>query len=61
VKQIETLTSTDRNYTIQSVHHTLQVLETFLDVDGAAQRITEIGERLGMNKSRVFRILNTLE
>ena len=61
MKQIETLTSTDRNYTIQSVHHTLQVLETFLDVDGAAQRITEIGERLGMNKSRVFRILNTLE
>jgi IclR family KDG regulon transcriptional repressor len=50
-----------RDYTIQALHHALNVLETFLDPDKGVQGISEIGDALDLNKSRVFRILNTLE
>jgi DNA-binding IclR family transcriptional regulator len=50
-----------REYTIQALHHLLTILETFLEPDRGVQGISEIGEALGLNKSRVFRILNTLE
>jgi DNA-binding IclR family transcriptional regulator len=50
-----------RDYTIQALHHALNVLETFLEPDQGAQGISEISEALDLNKSRVFRILNTLE
>ena len=50
-----------RDYTIQALHHALTVLETFLEPEKGVQGISEISEALGLNKSRVFRILNTLE
>lgn len=50
-----------RDYTIQALHHALTVLETFLESGKERQGISEISEGLGLNKSRVFRILNTLE
>jgi IclR family KDG regulon transcriptional repressor len=50
-----------RDYTIQALHHALTVLETFLEPDKGVQGISEIGEALGLDKSRVFRILKTLE
>ncbi len=50
-----------RDYTIQALHHALAVLETFLEPDKVVQGISEISEALDLNKSRVFRILNTLE
>jgi IclR family KDG regulon transcriptional repressor len=50
-----------RDYTIQALHHALTVLETFLEPGNAVQGVSEIGERLAMNKSRVFRILTTFE
>jgi IclR family KDG regulon transcriptional repressor len=50
-----------RDYTIQSLHHALLVLESFLETEKDVQGISRIGHELGLNKSRVFRILNTLE
>jgi IclR family KDG regulon transcriptional repressor len=50
-----------RDYTIQALHHALTVLETFLEPGNAVQGVSEIAERLAMNKSRVFRILTTFE
>ena len=50
-----------RDYTIQALHHALNVLETFLEPDRGVQGISEISEALDLNKSRVFRIPNTLE
>lgn len=55
------MTETSRDYTIQALHHGLSVLETFLEADRAVQGISEISKALGLNKSRVFRIVNTLE
>lgn len=52
---------TDRDYTIQSLHHALKVLETFLEPGRIHQGVTDISDSLGLNKSRVFRILNTLK
>jgi DNA-binding IclR family transcriptional regulator len=51
----------DRNYTIQSLHHALLVLESFLEPTRAVQGVSGISNKLGLNKSRVFRILTTLE
>ena len=58
---IVTQESPSRDYTIQALHHALNVLETFLESGRAVQGVSEIGHHLGLNKSRVFRILNTLE
>ncbi|NOZ27074.1 MAG: IclR family transcriptional regulator [Chloroflexi bacterium] len=55
------MTMAQRDYTIQALHHALVVLDTFLEADRPTQGISEISEKLGLNKSRVFRILNTLE
>jgi DNA-binding IclR family transcriptional regulator len=41
-----------RDYTSQALHHALTVFETFLEPDKGVQ---------SLKKSRVFRILNTLE
>lgn len=50
-----------RDYNISALHSALQVLESFLQTNTAEQSLTEISQRLGLNKSRVFRILATLE
>ena len=55
------MTIGDRDYTIQALGHALHVLESFLETDRAVQGVSGISESLGLNKSRVFRILNTLE
>jgi IclR family KDG regulon transcriptional repressor len=55
------MTDTARDYTIQALHHALNVLETFLEQGNAVQGISGISDGLGLNKSRVFRILNTFE
>ncbi|MFZ5918449.1 MAG: IclR family transcriptional regulator [Chloroflexota bacterium] len=55
------MAETCRDYTIQALHHALKVLETFLDANTNEQGVTEISAALGLNKSRVFRILSTLE
>ena len=55
------MTETSRDYTIQALHHGLSVLETFLEAGSATQGVSEISRKLDLNKSRVFRILNTLE
>lgn len=51
----------DRDYTIQALHHALAVPEAFLEPDKGGQVTSEIGEALGLNRNRVFRILSTLE
>jgi len=51
----------NRDYTIQSLHHALKILETFLEPGRVNQGVTQISDSLGLNKSRVFRILNTLK
>jgi DNA-binding IclR family transcriptional regulator len=48
------------DHTIQALHHTLTVLETFLKPDKGGQGSSDLADALGPNKSRVFRILNTL-
>ncbi|HEY65165.1 MAG TPA: IclR family transcriptional regulator [Caldilineae bacterium] len=55
------MAETRRDYTIQALHHALEVLEAFLETDKPTLGVSEISEKLGLNKSRVFRILNTLE
>src|SRR5574341_1193001 len=49
------------NYTIASIDAALDVLEAFADAEGDWQRITEISQKVGMTKNRVFRILSTLQ
>lgn len=51
----------NRDYTIQALYHALLVVESFLEQDRAVQGISGISHDLGLNKSRVFRILATLE
>jgi DNA-binding IclR family transcriptional regulator len=51
----------DRDYSVAVVQHTLRVLETFLEEGGEEQSAKEISDRLGLNRSRVFRLLSTLE
>jgi len=56
------MTSTSSiDYTIQALHRALEVLEAFISTDRSALSVTDISERLGLNKSRVFRILYTFE
>ena len=59
--QLRPMAEPARDYTIQALHHALTVLETFLEPDRMVQGISEISDALDLNKSRVFRILNTLE
>ena len=48
------------NYTIQSVSHALNVLESFTRTEDELG-VTELSERLGLHKNNVFRLLATLE
>lgn len=48
------------SYSIQSVENALDVLEAFCD-EGDEVRISRLSERLGMNKTSVFRLLATFE
>jgi IclR family KDG regulon transcriptional repressor len=55
------MNETNRDYTIQALYHALLVVESFLEPGRAVQGISQIADELGLNKSRVFRILTTLE
>src|SRR5512140_1629122 len=48
------------NYTIQSVSHALDILESFTRTEDE-HGVTELSERLGLHKNNVFRLLATLE
>jgi DNA-binding IclR family transcriptional regulator len=48
------------NYTIQSVSHALDILESFTKSDKELG-VTELSKRLGLHKNNVFRLLATLE
>ena len=48
------------SYSIQSVENALDVLEALCD-EGDEVRISRLSERLGMNKTSVFRLLATFE
>lgn len=54
-------TARTRDYTVESVRHALRILHTFVEDAHWEQSADEIGQRLGLNKSRVFRLLWTLE
>lgn len=49
------------SYSIQSVDNALDVLEALCDEEGDEVRISRLSERLGMNKTSVFRHLATFE
>src|SRR5258706_713678 len=49
------------NYVIQSVSHSLDVLEQFADPTAAELGVTELSKRLKLHKNNVFRLLATLE
>ena len=51
--------SSSKDYTIASVDRAVTVLEALADQPG--QGVTQLGKRLGMTKTLVFRILSTLE
>lgn len=51
---------TKESYTIQSVVHSLELLEQFHG-DEAEIGVTELSRRLGLHKNNVFRLLATLE
>ena len=48
------------NYTIQSVSHALDILESFTRTEDELG-VTELSKRLGLHKNNVFRLLATLE
>jgi len=48
------------NYTIQSVSHALDLLESFTRTEDELG-VTELSKRLGLHKNNVFRLLATLE
>jgi IclR family KDG regulon transcriptional repressor len=48
------------NYTIQSVSHALDILESFTRTEDELG-VTELAKRLGLHKNNVFRLLATLE
>jgi IclR family KDG regulon transcriptional repressor len=48
------------SYSIQSVDNALDVLEALCD-EGDEVRISQLSERLGMNKTSIFRLLATFE
>src|SRR3989442_15002763 len=49
------------NYVIQSVAHSLDVLEQFADATAAELGVTELSKKLKLHKNNVFRLLATLE
>ncbi|MBI3941485.1 MAG: helix-turn-helix domain-containing protein [Chloroflexi bacterium] len=50
-----------RDYTIAVLDTSLNVLETLMRFGGGDHSISEIADYLGCNRSRTFRILQTLE
>jgi DNA-binding IclR family transcriptional regulator len=48
------------NYTIQSVSHALDILESFTRTESELG-VTELAKRLGLHKNNAFRLLATLE
>lgn len=48
------------NYTIQSVSHALDILESFTKTESELG-VTELSKKLGLHKNNVFRLLATLE
>jgi DNA-binding IclR family transcriptional regulator len=48
------------NYSIQSVSHALDILESFTKTEDELG-VTELSKRLGLHKNNVFRLLATLE
>ncbi len=48
------------SYSIQSVANALDVLEALCD-EGDEVRISQLSEKLGMNKTSIFRLLATFE
>ncbi len=48
------------NYTIQSVSHALDILESFTKTEDELG-VTDLSKRLGLHKNKVFRLLATLE
>ena len=48
------------NYTIQSVSHALDILESFTRTEDE-HGVTDLSKRLGLHKNNVFRLLATLE
>jgi IclR family KDG regulon transcriptional repressor len=48
------------NYTVQSVSHALDILESFTKAESELG-VTELSKRLGLHKNNVFRLLATLE
>jgi IclR family KDG regulon transcriptional repressor len=48
------------NYTIQSVSHALDILESFTKTEDELG-VTELSKKLGLHKNNVFRLLATLE
>ncbi|HWR73961.1 MAG TPA: helix-turn-helix domain-containing protein, partial [Nitrospirota bacterium] len=48
------------NYTVQSVSHALDILESFTKAENELG-VTELSKRLGLHKNNVFRLLATLE
>jgi IclR family KDG regulon transcriptional repressor len=48
------------NYTIQSVSHALDILESFTRTEDELG-VTELSKKLGLHKNNVFRLLATLE
>lgn len=59
-KAATSLARTSSDYSIHSVEKALDLLEAICDHGGEA-RITELSQRLGMNKTNVFRLLATFE
>src|SRR5437899_9196330 len=49
---------TERKYLVESVARALDLLETFRDAEELS--LSEISRRVGLNKSRSFRLLHTL-
>lgn len=50
----------DQKYSLGTLEAGLDVVESFLSSETSAQGVTEISQRLGLSKARVFRILYTL-
>ncbi len=50
----------EKSYSIKSVENALNLLEALVETDGDV-RIARLSERLGMNKSIIFRLLATFE
>jgi IclR family KDG regulon transcriptional repressor len=55
---MQALAKTSERYTVESVSKALDVLEAFNHAEELT--LAEVSERLGLNKSRVFRLLHTL-